>query len=130
MRQVVATVRQWLGASTGSSTESARDGLRNVTDGGQVATADGTPTTESALASADSPSREEVYIETGMTAEEYLVYGLELHDGRLRQQQICDWTGWSEPTVSRLLTGMEDDGSVVRYQIGREKIVCLPDETL
>jgi uncharacterized membrane protein len=129
MRQVVASIRQWLGAPTDTSMEGGVEGSRSATDGGQVTAVEGRPATER-VALSDSPSREEVFIETGMTPEEYLLSGLERNGGRLRQQEICEKTGWSEPTVSRLLTEMEADDLIVRYRLGRENLVCLPEHEL
>lgn len=77
---------------------------------------------EEGLARADIP------VETGLTAEEYVRRGLERHGGRLRQQEIVQRTGWSEATVSRTLSAMEDDGQISRVRLGRENVVCLPDD--
>lgn len=70
--------------------------------------------------------RADVPVEIGLTAEEYVRRGLERHGGRLRQQEIVQRTGWSEATVSRTLSAMEDAEQVTRIQVGRENVVCLP----
>lgn len=78
--------------------------------------------------SADCPTRRDVVRETGLTPEEYLLQKLRAEGGEIRQQDLCDWTDWSESSVSRQLTEMEEEGLIVRLRIGREKIVRLPEE--
>lgn len=53
---------------------------------------------------------------------------LEEHDGRMEQSDIVEATDWAESTISRKLTSLESDGAIVRYRIGRGKMVYLPDE--
>lgn len=50
------------------------------------------------------------------------------HNSRLRQHQIVDETGWSKSKVSRVLSKMQDDDQISKFQIGRENIVTLPGE--
>lgn len=45
--------------------------------------------------------------------------------GHMRQRAIVDRTGWSKSRVSRLLSAMVDDGTVVKLRVGRENVVCL-----
>lgn len=71
----------------------------------------------------------DVLIELNVTTHEYIRMALEHHGGRLRQQEITDLTGWSEPTVSQKLGEMEDAGHITRFRTGREKIVCLPNDS-
>lgn len=52
---------------------------------------------------------------------------LEEHGGRAYQRGFSRLTGWSDAKVSRVLSEMERNGLVTRYQVGREKIVCLPE---
>lgn len=63
----------------------------------------------------------------GMTAEAYVYRLVSERDGRALQEHIVEATGWSKATVSRLLTGMEETGVVVRRRIGRRKVVFLPE---
>lgn len=72
-------------------------------------------------------SKADLFLETGFTPEEYVLALIESNDRRLKQQTICDHTGWSDGTVSRILTEMEDAGIISRLRIGREKVVFLPD---
>lgn len=69
----------------------------------------------------------EILVERGQTREEYICDVLAEHDGRLRQQRIMEYTGWSAASVSRLLGQMEDEETITRFRIGNEKIVCFPD---
>ena len=69
----------------------------------------------------------DLLLERGVTREEYVREILEANDGRLRQQRIKQYTGWSAASVSRLLGRMEDSGTITRFRIGNEKVVCVPD---
>lgn len=60
------------------------------------------------------------------TDQDRVLQLLEEHDGIIYQSEFVDATGWSKTKVSRILSEMESDGSINRYQIGREKVVCLP----
>ena len=70
----------------------------------------------------------DLYLTFGMTPKEYIIETLEAQDGRLKQQDIIEYTGWSPSAVSRTLSSMEADGRIARLQLGRGKIVYLPDE--
>lgn len=50
---------------------------------------------------------------------------LEQHGGQIRQSKIVEETDWSKAKVSRLLCEMEEDGSIVKIQLGRQNLVCL-----
>lgn len=52
---------------------------------------------------------------------------VEGHDGRIEQAAVVSELDLSPATVSRKLTDLESDGRVVRFRVGRGKIVCLPD---
>lgn len=75
----------------------------------------------------ERPSKADVFIETGYTPEEYVLAMIESNGRRMKQQQICEFTGWSDGAVSRILSEMEDAGTITRLRIGREKVVFLPD---
>lgn len=51
---------------------------------------------------------------------------LEANDGRMRQTEIVDETGWSKAKVSTLLSKMERVDDVTKLRVGRENIVSLP----
>lgn len=69
----------------------------------------------------------DLLLDRGLTREEYVLEILDAHDGRLRQQRIKEYTGWSAASVSRLLGQMEDAETITRFRIGNEKVVCVPD---
>ena len=60
------------------------------------------------------------------TPAEEILQIVESRDGRIEQGDVVDALPWSPATVSRRLGELEADGRVVRYPIGRRKIVCLP----
>lgn len=70
--------------------------------------------------------RVDTLVELGLTPEEFVRRLLDERGGQLEQQAFTDHTDWSETTVSRVLTGMEEDGAIERIQLGREKVVYLP----
>lgn len=90
---------------------------------GAMSSDEGFPTPES------EDELRDVLIELNITSHEYIRMALEHHGGRLRQQEVTELTGWSAPTVSQKLSEMEDEGLITRFRAGREKIVCLPDES-
>lgn len=75
----------------------------------------------------DLDDRTAVFTEVGLLADEFLLRLLEDQGGRLPQQAFTEYTSWSEGLLSRVLKEMEDESLIVRVQIGRGKIVCLPD---
>lgn len=107
-----------------SASYSAPDGLSVPADEFSGEWSDGFPVP----AERDGELRD-VLIELNVTTHEYIRMALQHHGGRLRQQEIADLTGWSEPTVSQKLGEMEDAGHITRFRTGREKIVCLPDDS-
>lgn len=68
-----------------------------------------------------------VFKELGVRPQEYIVQLCDWNGGRMKQQAVVEHTGWSQSTVSRLLSDIEDDGHIVRASIGREKVVGLPE---
>lgn len=64
---------------------------------------------------------------TGYTTEAFVLSYLDRHDGALRQQALVECLPWSASTVSRLLSGLEREGRVVRRSLGRENAVFLPE---
>jgi len=49
------------------------------------------------------------------------------NDGRMRQVEIVEETGWSKSKVSRVLSGMADDGAVVKVDVGKGNVITLPE---
>lgn len=110
---------------TGDESDASTD-VNGERAGDEGASADGTPTfdgdgTEVAVdgGSATGPEL--------LSRPDRLLYMLETHDGRLRQQEIITETGWSSSTVSRHLRRLEDDGRVVRVLVKGEYLVLLPE---
>ncbi len=60
--------------------------------------------------------------------EAYVESILDERGGRMKQGQIVDTTEWSKAKVSRLLSAMDDEGRIVKIQIGRENLICLAGE--
>lgn len=60
-----------------------------------------------------------------MTDEDRVLALLRDHGGRMKQSQIVERTEWSKAKVSRLLSSMNEDGSVEKLSIGRENIISL-----
>lgn len=75
---------------------------------------------------ASSPSKADVFLETGLLPEEYVLAEIEARGGRIQQQEICRYTGWSDGCVSRLLSEMEAEGTIERVRLGNQKLVYLP----
>lgn len=88
---------------------------------------DAEPTTDSEEMDATSePSpRAEATEPMPMTDEDRVLALLRDHGGRMKQSQIVERTEWSKAKVSRLLSSMNDDGSVEKLSIGRENIISL-----
>lgn len=74
----------------------------------------------------NGPTSRYAILEYGITPEEYVRAVLVEHGGRIKQQRFADRYGWSDATLSRLLSELEDDDAIERYRVGREKVVCLP----
>lgn len=73
-----------------------------------------------------SPTKADVFLETGLLPEEYVLAEIDARGGRLQQREICRYTGWSDGCVSRLLSEMEAEGTIERVRLGNEKLVYLP----
>lgn len=57
--------------------------------------------------------------------EDRVVELLSAHDGSLRQQVLVDRTDWSKSKVSRLLSRMEERGTIRKVSVGRENAIEL-----
>ncbi|MFB6127234.1 MAG: helix-turn-helix transcriptional regulator [Halolamina sp.] len=53
---------------------------------------------------------------------------LAANDGRMRQTDIVDETGWSDAKVSQLLSEMAEEDRVEKLRIGRENLISLADD--
>lgn len=72
-------------------------------------------------------SRRDFVTEIGVRPEEFFPQLIEEHGGTLPQKKFTEFTNLSSSTISRLMQEMEDDGRIVRVQVGRENMVCLPE---
>ena len=77
-----------------------------------------------------SASEADFMLATGHTRMEALLELVEAHEGRVKQVELVELTGWSKSTVSRLLSELEADGALNRVRIGRCNLVLLPGEPL
>lgn len=60
-----------------------------------------------------------------LTDKERIRQLLVAEGGQMRQRALVDQTGWSKSRVSRLLSTMVEDGTLVKFRVGRENVVCL-----
>ena len=60
------------------------------------------------------------------TDQDLVLQLLETHSGITWQSHVVSGTEWSKSKVSRVLSKMEADGTVRRYRVKRQKVVCLP----
>lgn len=60
------------------------------------------------------------------TDQERVLQLLETHSGITWQSHVVSETEWSKSKVSRVLSEMEANGTIRRYRIKRQKVVCLP----
>ncbi|PSP87096.1 IclR-like transcriptional regulator [Halobacteriales archaeon QS_4_69_34] len=60
-----------------------------------------------------------------LTDEDRVLALLEEHGGRMKQAAIVEATEWSKAKVSRLLSGLDEEGRIEKLSIGRENIISL-----
>ncbi|MCU4742648.1 MarR family transcriptional regulator [Halobacteria archaeon AArc-m2/3/4] len=61
-----------------------------------------------------------------LSDEDRVLRMLAANDGRLRQQVIVERTDWSKSKVSRLLSKMNEKGSIEKISVGRENVITFP----
>ena len=71
-------------------------------------------------------SRKDRDTEQLVTPEERIVEVVEQAGGSTKQSEIVATVRWSESTVSRKLSDLEEREALSRFQVGREKFVYLP----
>lgn len=93
------------------------------------APAESPPTSVGSEPSSPPPAAETTDVGEGppLTKEEEVCRLLREHAGRMKQSQLVERTDWSQATVSRLLTRLEQEGTVTKLRVGRENIVELRD---
>lgn len=62
-----------------------------------------------------------------LTDEDRIVRLLEERDGRMKQAEIVESTGWSKSKVSMVLSDMEDEDVISKLRLGRENVIDLED---
>lgn len=60
-----------------------------------------------------------------LTDEDRVVRLLEEHEGRMKQAEIVESTGWSKSKVSMVLSQMEDEERISKLRLGRENVIDL-----
>lgn len=60
-----------------------------------------------------------------MTDEDRVLSLLRENDGRMKQVNIVNETGWSKSKVSMLLSDMDEEGLISKLRVGRENIISL-----
>jgi len=90
-----------------------------------VATVRGDDDGGAAAEPSETPQEPAVPPEELLTDEARVRGLLEDNDGRMKQVDIVEETGWSKSKVSMLLSDMEDDGEISKLRVGREDIVSL-----
>ncbi|MFW6384845.1 MAG: DUF7343 domain-containing protein, partial [Halodesulfurarchaeum sp.] len=90
---------------------------------------DSTPTDSSEEGEVSRPreASDDIPVEF-MSNEQRILQLLDEHDGRVRQANLVEETDWSKSKVSRVLTEMEENGQIVKIDVGRGNIVTRPDE--
>ena len=64
-----------------------------------------------------------------LTDQQRIIRLLSENEGKMWQRGLIKGTGWSPSKMSRRLSEMEDKGLIVRKQIGREKLITVPEST-
>lgn len=65
--------------------------------------------------------------ENVMTDREKVCHLVKENGGRMKQSEIVDSVEWSKAKVSRLLADLETEGEITKLRLGRENLICLPD---
>ncbi|WP_411963346.1 helix-turn-helix transcriptional regulator [Haloferax sp. YSMS24] len=78
----------------------------------------------------ESPDSEASTVETApiVTDEDRVQNLLRAAGGRVRQKDVVTELDWSKSKVSRVLSRMEDDGTIQKLRLGRENVVELVED--
>lgn len=63
-----------------------------------------------------------------LSDDERVLGMIESEDGRMKQKNIVEETGWSEAKVSKLTSRLEEEGEITKIRLGRENILEISDE--
>ena len=89
------------------------------------ASAESDPATTETADIESEPAAEPEPDRTERTDREIVTDILHANEGRMKQANIVDETGWSKSKVSMLLSEMEDDEEISKLRVGRENIISL-----
>lgn len=98
----------WRRGSVSMQTLRSREGGLSVGQGGEQFS--------------DAPTVQEGEL---LSDEDRVLALLQHNDGRMKQVEIVDETGWSKSKVSMLLSEMEADDEISKLRVGRENIISL-----
>ena len=62
-----------------------------------------------------------------LTNTQRVLHLLDEHDGRIKQSELVTEYSWSKATVSRTLSAMEENGDIVKIDIGQTNLVTRPE---
>jgi hypothetical protein len=96
-------------------------------DGPATTPAPSSPSGETTTATEPSTDSTAGTADAYLTDEERVVKMLRESGGRLPQSAVVDETDWSKSKVSRLLSGMADDGQIRKIDLGGRNLITLPD---
>ena len=77
----------------------------------------------------ETPNHSTEMEERFLTDQQRIIRLLSEHDGRMWQRELIEETDWSPSKMSRRLSEMEEMERIVRIQIGREKLITVPEST-
>ena len=112
-------------ATASTTADGATDAAASPEPGGEE---NSVPTGWQDLLSGETVSKQEVQVELGLQPHEFLAWLVRSSGGRMWQADMVETTGWSKSTVSRYLDTLETNDIVERVQIGRRKLVGVPEE--
>jgi uncharacterized membrane protein len=104
-----------------------RDRAGGLLGGGSDADAEPTAEPEGDVepATADAESTAKIADSVPLTDEDRVLALLREHGGRMKQSHIVERTEWSKAKVSRLLSSMNEEGTIEKLSVGRENIISL-----
>ena len=77
----------------------------------------------------ETPNHNAEMEEQFLTDHHRIIRLLTENDGKMWQRGLIEETGWSPSKMSRRLSEMEEKRRIIRKQIGREKLIAVPEST-
>lgn len=112
-------------AGTGGGGGGDGTGPGGTSTSGETAPGEGAGAGATGAAAGAEAGKEQTPAEL-LSNEERVVHFLEERGGRAKQQEIVDGLGWTDAKTSQVLSGMESEGEIEKFRIGRENVVKLP----